>query len=220
MKIASLETEAIECGLHTSDIIFDRKNGLVRKLVSKLPYYYLSPNAFPNEDNYRLCVGAGIDFLMQPRWGMTDSIPDSSLRITKTLSTTGDCECWIDMVLIEGVPLSEQVNVSNEVADQLADFLSKCVRMAKMAKKEQGLIVLPDLLGGVHDPRNRFANFIVEHGSDKLFFVDNYPLAALETGWSSYLDRRRYNQALTKAAGRINHSGVREQTNLLKKAIA
>lgn len=209
-----------ELGLNARDINFDLEHGLVHKRITRLEDYCGEFNDVPDKSDYELYVGGSIDFLKQERWGLNSFIPDCSCRIEKSLKTTSGWACFVDMDLIHGVPLSGISRVSENVAWQLVEFLAKCSKMAEVTRLESGCIILPDLLGGIRHPKGQFINFIVENGSGKLWFVDVYPLAKLGTGWTSYLTRKRYSEALMEAAMLSGSPQVEEQAQKLKKVIA
>lgn len=194
----------IETGLNT--MLF-RKLGekSVRKQVIELPDLERSGfSHVPERQDYERLVGSSIEFLMEPRWGIADSIPNCQLVITDDSRWASGCSCIVNMDWIEGRSLSGMDRVDEVVAGQLVKFLDKCGEMAEVTRKEAGFPVLPDLLGGVNRPKDRFWNFVVENDTKRLFFVDVYPLAVLD----SFVKRRRYKGALGKAARATGSVGV------------
>ena len=206
-----------EIGLNTRDIKIDRQTGEIHKLVTRLPDLE-GAFALPTRDGYRRLVGKSIDLLTDKRWGFAEMIPRCSLRIIESERMTGGCECWLDMDFIEGQKLSQMENIPKSVADQLEAFLNGCVTMAKTTRKEFKRIVIPDLLGGVLKPHNKFRNFIVEDSTNKLYFVDVYPLARF--GRRKLSSRKmRYKHCLTQAAQSIGHPGVVAAVERLKTVL-
>lgn len=206
-----------EFGSNVRDIEIDRKTGQIHKRVAELPDF-IGGFDLQTLSDYHYLVGRSIDLLKDERWSFAKMIPQCSLRIIKNERMGSNCECWIDMDYIEGQKLSQMRNVPENVAEQLAEFLSGCVTMAKTTKKEIGKVIIPDLLGGVRKPHSRFMNFIVERGTERLFFVDVYPLAELSRG---KLNPRkiRYKRSLTEAAHAINHPGVVAAVEKLKTVL-
>ncbi len=211
--------EAPEFGLIASEVIFDRENGLVRKKIGKLDDFHGSLNDIPDRKDYQLYVQGSVDFLKSQKWGIEDSIPKTTVRLEGNEQKASGCDCWVDMDLIEGSPLTKTPFISEHIADQLADFLAKCIVMAEATRKEFGCIILPDLIGGVYHPKGQLTNFIIEQKTNKLWFVDVYPLAKLGAGWTSLLTRKKYAQSLADSVKNINHKQVLEQMAKLEKVI-
>lgn len=203
-----MEVEA-ELGKITSDVVVDRKQGLIHKRVGQLPDLVRSLNQVPEEVDYQRLVGGSIALLKDPRWGLRGMIPDCSLRIEKDEKMMSGLACWVDMELIEGRLMSQMTEIPEEVSAQLAQFLRGCVQMAKTTKEEQGRMIFPDLLGGVERPAKRFENFLIEDGTGKLFFIDVYPLVDFSKHrLGDILKKKRYQQALTQACQAIGQPEV------------
>lgn len=187
----------IEMGLNTMVLV--PKEGRVHKQVTNLPDLPGSGfSCIPEKSDYERLVGRSINFLKDERWGLDNMIPSCEMKVVDDPRWASGCVCIISMDWIKGQPLSEMRRLSANVGSQLAYFLERCTKMAEVTKKEAGYPVLPDLLGGVHRAHDEFRNFVVEDGSNKLYFVDMYPLAEI----SSWVARRKYSKVLRRAAER------------------
>jgi len=206
-----------EFGLNIGEIEVDRQIGIIHKRVTQLPDFIGSFDR-PTPIDYYYLVGRSIGLLMDERWPLAEMIPQCSLRIVENKEMASGCECWIDMNFIEGQKLSQMQVISKNVADQLTAFLNGCLIMAKTTKQEEGKVTIPDLLGGVERPHKRFRNFIVERKTEKLYFVDVYPVA--EFGKRKLnLTKRRYKQALTQAAQAIGYPKIIAMVEELKATL-
>lgn len=206
-----------EFGLNVGDMEIDRKTGQIHKRVARVPDFIGGFDHPTSIDAYYL-VKRSIDWLTDEGWSFVGMIPQCSVRIVESKGMGSDSECWIDMDFIEGQSLSQMRKVPGNVANQLAEFLNGCVMMAKATKKEIGKVIIPDLLGGVQKPHDKFMNFIVEKETGKLFFVDVYPLAEFGRGWFGLL-KKRYKSSLTEAARAVSHPGVVAAVERLKTVL-
>lgn len=138
-------------------------------------------NSDCDEDHYQIIIGEAIKFLHRSEWGIGQIIPKCRVITGNDAFLIAQRDCLLETTLIDAEPLSGLSSIDERTTEQLEYFLQRCAVMAKVTKKG-GEIVLPDLLGGVVNPRKDgvFHNFIVEKETRKLWFVDVYPLACLK----------------------------------------
>lgn len=188
----------LETGSTTGEVVVDQN--IYSKRVTCLVDYFGGLNGIPDRYDYERLVGGSMQLLYDKRWGLWQMIPASELRLVDNPSMCSGCECWIDMARVDGRLLSSVVDPCEKVKNQLSFFLGESVKMASFTRKELGVSYIPDLLKGSERPRDWFVNFMIDD-SDKLWFVDVYPVA------------------LKEAARRLDHPGVLQQANNLAKAI-
>ncbi len=177
----------------------------VNKQVLNLPD--LPQSSFshvPEKSDYERLVGRSINILKDPRWGLEGMIPNCEMRVVDDPRWASGCVCVISMDWIKGKPLSDMKVLEPGVSGQLAGFLAKCSKMAEITRREVGYPILPDLLGGVRHAHDEFRNFVVESETNKLYFVDVYPLAEID----SWVARRKYSKALKTAAKKTGSEEV------------
>lgn len=214
MAIAEQETRLFEPGfLNTDCVEIDPDQGLVRKRISHLPDFTGGLNTLPDARDYENYVGRSIKFLKNPRWGLQDMIPPCEVRVLPSNKTTSGFECWVDMKLIRGQYLSRMERVPENIASQLEFFLKGCVQMAIAAKEEARSVIIPDLLGGIQSPTDRFRNFIID-SEGKLHFDGVYPLAEFG-GITDASKRSRYRKSLRAAGNHVNNPDVSLRTHHL-----
>ncbi|MFA5932688.1 MAG: hypothetical protein WCV81_00310 [Microgenomates group bacterium] len=198
-----------------SEIYLDEKAGIIRKKINYLEGFNYGLTHVPEAEDYKERVGWAIEVLEDEAFGLKEFLPKSELIIEEDLKGES---CYIDSKYIKGERLEDIVDPNEAVVSQLVEFLTRCIKMAEITKKSD-MIILPDLLGGVEKPNPEFRNFIVEEETDKLFFVDFYPLAILGTGISAWGKRRKYRQNLENAAKKMGDDRVFHRAHALNEIL-
>src|SRR4030042_3025012 len=118
-------------GKYSNRILVDRHLGKLRKTVGMLYDYCGSFNELPTAEDFQREVGWGLHLLNDPRWQLSDMIPQSEVLLENDDDSATGFTCWIEMDYIRGTPLENIEHVPLSVMNQLAVF---CSRSAKMAE--------------------------------------------------------------------------------------
>lgn len=166
--------------MNVKGLEIDTKRGIIRKTIRYLSDYDKAHWEQPGPDTYERLVVGSTEFLSHRSWNLRPMLPHYIKSwVEKAPYPSDDYQAVIEMSFIEGQPLSSFQDLPQDIAIQLASFIEGSTTMAATTHKETGKILLPDLLGGIVHPHDRFQNFLVETATGKLFFVDTYPLARI-----------------------------------------
>ncbi len=211
-----------ELGLNAHRLSVDPKTNIVDKVVFNPVEHNRRVRSKDHDLFAFLKIVHVIGFISNPRWGVEfrNILPDFiEAKVVENHYITSGYEVHIKTNFIKGQPLSSMSSLPQHQAHQLAIFLEGSARMVRSSREEQGILWLPDLLGGGIKPHDRFNNFIIEDDTQKLKFVDLYPVVELPAGFDFRRYRKNYTHYLTKAAEHVNNPEVNDAARELVQTI-
>lgn len=220
MSETSVIDRNLDLGLNSYKILFDRETNKVTKIITSPLEWDKGQFESPDRFTFQRTVGGSVSLITDPRWGFRDLLPDNiDFEIVENPRLSSGYEAHIKADYIEGKSLSSQDTISEFTARQLVRFLEGSSVMAQTTRRNMSVTVLPDLLGGIKNPKDRFCNFIIEKETQKLRFIDLYPLAQLPAGFDIWRVRNNYIYHLRLASRYLRNAPIIDATEDLVRAI-